>query len=175
MALARGGRLRRRDPRGCHGRTGNRGFSTFLARTDALFYVGEAGVHFSLRGRPGRLGAGAWRHTGTFEGFDGTTRSGTSGVFAVLEQRLLSEPGDAGQGLDLFAQLGISDGRFAEIDRHVSVGLSATGAVPGRGRDTAGLMLTSVTLSPHCAERAASRRESVVELFYGLPYAPGSW
>jgi carbohydrate-selective porin OprB len=33
-------------------------------------------------------------------------------------------------------------------------------------------MLTSVTLSPHCAHAAASRRESVVELFYGLSLRP---
>ena len=157
---------------GCHGRTGSRGFATFFGAPDALFYVGEVGVRFSLRGRAGRLGAGAWRHTGAFEGFEGTSRRGTSGAFAVLEQRLLAEPGDGGQGLDLFAQLGTSDGRFAEIDRHVSVGLSSTGALPGRGQDTAGLMLSSVTLSPHCAGASASRRESVVELFYGLRLRP---
>jgi porin len=157
---------------GCHGRTGNRGLATFFGAPDALFYVGEAGMRYSLRGRPGRLSAGAWRHTGTFEGFAGTTRSGTSGYFAVFEQRLLQEPGDESQGLDLFAQLGTSDARFAEIDRHVSLGLSATGALPGRGQDTAGLMLTSVTLSPLCASAGASRRESVLEIFYGLSLRP---
>ena len=156
----------------CHGRTGNRGFSTFFGAPDALFYVGEAGLRYSLRGRPGRLSAGAWHHSGTFEAFDGTTRRGTSGTFAVLEQRLRAEPGEESQGLDLFAQLGTSDSRFAEIDRHVSLGLSATGAVPGRGQDTAGLMLTSITLSRHGASASASRRESVVELFYGLSLRP---
>jgi porin len=158
---------------GCHGRTGSRGFATFFGAPDAFFYVGEAGVRFSLGGRAGRLSAGAWHHSGTFEGFDGTTRRGASGTFAVLEQRLLADPRDEGRGLDLFAQLGVSDGRYAEIDRHLSIGLAATGAVPGRPRDTAGLLLTSVTLSPHCAEAGRSRRESVVELFYG--FALRSW
>jgi porin len=153
---------------GCHGRTGNRGLSTFLGAPDALFFAGEVGLRYSLRGRPGRFGAGVWRHTGTFEGFDGTRRRGTSGRYAVLEQRLFRGPGDLGAGVDLFAQLGTSDGRFAEIDRHFSLGLSATGAVPGRPRDTAGAMLTSVTLSPGYASREASRRESVLEVFYGV-------
>jgi porin len=125
-----------------------------------------------LRGRPGRLGGGAWRHTGTFESFDGTTRRGTSGYFAVIEQRLISMPGEAGRGVDLFAQLGASDGRFAEIDRHASVGLSAKGPIPGRVEDTVGLMLTTVTLSPRCASAGLPRRETVVEVYYGLRLRP---
>jgi porin len=157
---------------GCHGRTGNRALSTFFGAPDAFFHVGEAGLRYSLRGRRGRLSLGSWRHTGHFEGFDGTRRRGTSGFYAVLEHRLRQEPGDEGQGLDVFAQIGSSDGRFAEIDRHVSLGLSATGAMPRRDRDVAGVMVTSVTLSPHCAGASASRRESVLELFYGLSLRP---
>jgi porin len=157
---------------GCHGRTGNRGLSTLFGAPDAVFAVGEAGLHFSLGRRPGRLSVGSWRHTGTFEGFDGTTRRGTAGIYAVLEQRLLQESGGEGQGLDLFAQLGSSDGHVAEVDRHVSLGLSTTGALPGRDRDVAGVMVTSVTLSPYCAGPGVSRRESVLELFYGLSLRP---
>jgi porin len=157
---------------GCHGRTGNRGLATFLGAPDAFFYVAEAGLRFSLRGRPGRVSFGSWRHSGHFEGFDGTARRGTVGYYSVFEQRLAQEAGDANQGLDLFAQLGSSDGRFAEIDRHVSLGLSATGAIPGRDRDTAGVMITSVTLSPRSASTSGSRRESVLELFYGASLRP---
>lgn len=158
---------------GCHGRTGNRGLATFFGAPDAFFYVGEAGLRYSLRGRPGRLSLGAWRHSGTFEGFDGASRRGTFGRYAVLEQRLWQEAADDDQGLDLFGQLGLSDGHVAEVDQHLSLGVSATGALPGRDRDVAGLMLTSVTRSRHCASATGSRRESVLELFYGLSLRPG--
>jgi porin len=157
---------------GCHGRTGNRGVGTFFGGPDAFFYVAEAGLRYSVRGRAGRFGAGGWRHTGHFEGLDGTAREGASGLYAVLEHRLAQERGDPGQGLELFVQYGSSDGRFAEVDRHVSLGLSAKGAVAGRDRDVAGVMLTSVTRSARGARGAASRRESVLEIFYGLSVRP---
>jgi porin len=157
---------------GCHGRTGKRGLATFLGAPDAFFYVGEAQLRFSLRGRPARVSFGTWHHTGNFEGFDGSSRRGTAGYYGVVEQRLFHEEGDETQGVDLFAQLGFSDGRFAEIDAHVSLGLSATGAIPSRDRDTAGVMLTSVTLSPLSASTSGSRRESVLELFYGVSIRP---
>jgi porin len=157
---------------GCHGRTGNRGLATLFGAPDALFYVGEAGVHHARGGRPGRLAIGAWRHTGRFAAFDGAERRGASGLYAVLEQRLWQDPADEGQGLDLFVQVGATDGRYAEIDHHVSLGLSASGVVPGRDQDVAGLMLTSVTLGTGLAPAAASLRETALEAFYGFSLRP---
>jgi porin len=157
---------------GCHGRTGNRGLSTFLGAPSASFVVGEIGVRHALRGRAGRVSLGAWKHTGSFERFEGGTQRGTSGLYAVVEQRVHQEPVDESQGLSVFVQLGSADARVAEIDQHLALGLSASGPLPGRDRDVVGLMLTSVTLSAHCATPGRSRRESVIELFYGLALRP---
>jgi porin len=157
---------------GCHGRTGNRGLGTVFGGPEALFAVGELGIRYAASGRPGRLSVGSWRHTGTFEGEAGAGRRGASGFYAVLEQRILQEAGDEGQGLDAFAQLGASDARWSEVEQHASLGLAATGALPGRDRDVVGLMLTSVVASPLCPTASGSRRESVLELYYGLALRP---
>jgi porin len=156
----------------CHGRTGNRGLGTLFGAPDAVFAVGELGIRYASGGRPGRLSLGSWRHTGTFEGEGGATRRGTSGFYAVLEQRILQEPGDESQGLDAFAQFGASDGRWSEVEQHASLGLAATGALPGRDRDVLGLMLTSVVASALCPTASGSRRESVLELYYGVALRP---
>jgi porin len=160
---------------GCHGRTGNRGLGlgTFLGAPSALFLVGEAGSRFTLGGRRGRLSVGSWKHTGAFEGFDGATRRGASGWYGVFEQRLAREPADPGQGVDVFVQLGTSDPWISEIQRHLSVGLSATGAVPGRDQDVLGLMVTSVDLSASYPGVLGARRESAIELHYG--FKPRPW
>jgi len=157
---------------GCHGRTGNQGLRTLFGAPDALFAVGELGIRYAPGGRPGRLSVGSWRHTGMFEGEGGATRRGASGFYAVLEQRILQEPGDESQGLDAFAQLGASDGRWSEVEQHASLGLAATGALPGRDRDVLGLMLTSVVASARCPTASGSRRESVLELHLGVALRP---
>ncbi len=157
---------------GCHGRTGNRGPGTLFGAPDALFAVGELGIRYAPGGRPGRLGAGSWRHTGTFEGEGGAMRRGTSGFYALLEQRILQEPADESQGLDAFAQFGVSDGRWSDVERHASLGLAATGALPGRDRDVLGLMLTSVVASTRRPTASDLRRESVLELYYGVALRP---
>ena len=159
---------------GCHGRTGNRGLGlgTFFGPPSAFFLVGEAGLRFTLGGRPGRFGFGSWKHTGSFEAFDGTMRRGVAGWYAVLEQRVMREPGDPGQGFDVFVQLATSDAQLSEIQRHVSVGVSATGALPGRDRDLLGLMLSSVDISASCPKVVGARRESAIELYYGVKLRP---
>jgi porin len=157
---------------GCHGRTGNRGFGTFFGAPDALFVVGEMGLHFTLGGRPGRLGFGSWKHTGTFERFDGSARRGTTGHYGVFEQRLAQAGDDEDRGLDLFAQLGTSDPGLSEIEEHVSIGLAAKGALRGRPRDVAGVMLSSVRMSARCPEAGARRRETAIEAYYGVQLQP---
>jgi carbohydrate-selective porin OprB len=66
----------------------------------------------------------------------------------------------------------VSDGRWSEVEQHASLGLAATGALPGRDRDVVGLMLTSVVAGRLCPTAGGSRRESVLELYYGLALQP---
>ena len=66
---------------GCHGRTGNRGPSTLCGAPDALFVIAETGFRWTADGGlAGRAGAGVWRHTGTFERFEGGQAHGTAGT-----------------------------------------------------------------------------------------------
>ncbi len=84
--------------------TGGLGPSTFFGPPADLFLIGQLDLSWSAGGDlPGRLGFGAWEHTGTFERFDGGSDEHTTGTFAVLDQALPS-PGEQGV-LDSFAQL----------------------------------------------------------------------
>ena len=158
---------------GCHGRTGNRGPSTFWGAPSSVFLVGEAGVRLDLGGRKGRLGVGAWRHTATFERLAGGSTRGTSGAYATLDQAVWSEPSDGNQGIGLFAQWGGADGAISEIDRHLAVGAAWTGALAGRDRDALGLMVSSVRFGKACeAGAAGGRHETALELFYGAQVTP---
>lgn len=151
---------------GCHGRTGNRGPGTLWGAPDALFLIGEARTRFHWAGRTTRLAVGAWRHTGRFAGPGETSRTGTSGFHAVLDQELLRLHGDRSGALGLYAQVGTANGEVAAVDRHVALGLAATGLLPGRPNDIAGLMVSTVRMG------ATRRHERVVEAFYGVQLHP---
>ena len=118
------------------------------------------------------MAVGSWRHTGTFEQFDGVARRGTAGWYGILEQRLFQQAGDGSRALDLFAQVGAADPGLAEVERHVSLGLAATGGLPGRTGDTMGLMVTSVRMSASCPTAAGARRETAFEVYYGARLGP---
>jgi porin len=151
---------------GCHGRTGNRGPGTLWGAPDALFLIGEARTRFRWAGRTTRLAVGAWRHTGRFAGPGETSRTGTSGFHAVLDQELLRLHAGRSGTLGLFAQLGTADGEVAAVDRHLALGLAATGLLPGRPDDVAGLLVSTVRLG------SIGRHEHVIEAFYGLQLHP---
>jgi carbohydrate-selective porin OprB len=121
---------------GCHGRTGKRGPSTLWGDPRALFLIGEAGLRRKVRGHlAGRVGAGAWRHTGTFDRFEDGRNDGAGGSYAVLDQFLWREgaSGSGEQGLAAFAQVGWANRQVSEIDRHVGLG-AAWRAPPSSGR-----------------------------------------
>lgn len=130
--------------------------------SDSTFAIAEAGYRWNRedRGRPGSVKIGAWRDSGDYERFDGTTERSPGGLYAVLEQEI-------GDGLDLFAQVGASDEKVAEIGRHYSAGIASRGLFSGREDDTAGLMVTHVDLSDH-PEAGFDGDETAIELFYGI-------
>ncbi len=166
--------------------TGSRGPSTFFGEPADLFVIGEAGVTWSLPGGLwGRLGAGGWGHTGTFERFDGSTYDGTAGLYVVFDQTLWREsppeeededderdPG--AQGIGLFFQYGYADPDVSEVDHHVGVGLQWVGALPTRDDDVLGVMASYVHFS-HDARSAGAfddDYELAVEMFYKAQVTP---
>lgn len=150
---------------GCHGRTGNRGLGTFWGAPDALFTIGEVGLTRTSGGRASRVAAGAWRHSGDFARHDGGPAAGTSGHYAVLEQRLSRGDFDA-PGLGVFVQWGRADRALATIDRHLALGVAARAPLPGRADDSAGVLWSQLRFAD------GRRSEHAIEAFYGARVRP---
>lgn len=75
--------------------TGTRGFSTWFDSSPAdLFLIGEVGMVWDEDILPGRIVGGGWRHTGSFDTFDGGTKKGTEGFYLVCEKSISQEKPD---------------------------------------------------------------------------------
>lgn len=156
-------------------RTGTRGPSTFFSSdlSDDYFFVGELGLGWELpSARAGRVGLGVWRHTGKWATFDGGEKSGTSGVYALAEQRLWArDPNDSDSdaGLHVFAQFGWADRDVSEIELHAAAGLTLLGVFGSRGDDAAGVYVSWARMN----ERAGyDADETAIEFFYRLQLTP---
>jgi porin len=153
---------------GCHGRTGNRGPATLWGDPAALFLIEETGLRWTVGGGlSGRVGAGVWRHTGTFPRFEGGQEDRASGTYMVFEQAVwrAGDPQAGWKGLAAFGQLGWADGSVSNIDRHRSVGLTWTGPIPGRDRDVFGAMVSAVRFTNAPAAGHLQRAETALEVF----------
>ena len=158
--------------------TGSRGPKTLFGEPADLYLIGEGGLLWEapegVRLGVGRLALGAWHHTGSFQRFDdGTTESGTSGYYVILDQVLWREnPADAedAQGVGAFAMYDGTDGEVAEVEHHLSAGMAWTGAIPTRDADVVG---TGVTYA-HFSDDAgfAGDGETTIEAFYRVQVTP---
>ena len=142
-------------------------------RTDA-FMVSEAGVKWAGGGSAldGRLAVGVWRHTARFYRLDdhGSVR-GTGGLFVTIDQDIWLENGESEEGeegIEAFAQFGTASPVVSEMDRHIGLGVTWTGMLRGRDRDTLGVGLTSVRLSDRLAVAPAGGTETSYDIFYKL-------
>lgn len=156
-------------------RTGSRGPSTLFGAPSDLFLIAEGGVLWDAKDRalPGSVTIGAWRHTGTFDRFDGGSESGTNGVYLVINQTLWQpddEAGDEARGLTGFLQLGLADGAVSEVTQHIGAGLTWKGLVPGRQEDAFGLGVTWVDFADAAGLDEAG--ELIVEAFYKFQLTP---
>jgi carbohydrate-selective porin OprB len=152
--------------------TGTQGPATFFGAPSDLFMIGEAGLKWSAEGRrDGRLGLGAWHHTGSFSRFDGGHDSGTSGVYLVLDQILWREhpeEKDDQRGVAMYFQYGHADSAVSTIVNHVGGGLIWTGAIPTRAGDVTGMGLSWAGLSDARNADLHQHDELVVEGFYKI-------
>ncbi len=122
---------------------------TLTLTPDERFAIAEVKVRWEAGGG-GVLGVGGWHETGTLERFDGGVEDGTSGAYAVLEQRLWAAGGtdeEPVRALTLFAQYGSADEDVGEFGHHYGIGLLWKAPLPGRPGDVAGLMVSRVDLS----------------------------
>ncbi len=155
--------------------TGRRGPSTFFGEPDDLFLIAEAGMTYGEDWRPGRVGAGVWRHTGTFERFDGGREGSASGYYIVFDQVLYrhnpSDPDDARE-VGMFAQYGWADPRVSEVEHHVGMGAQWTGPFPRRDADVAGVMASYVHFSDKPGSAFIEAGELAIEVFYKAQITP---
>lgn len=167
------------DGAGAYGmRTGRRGPRGFFdnADGDAYLAVLEGGMGWTGGGSwgSGRLAVGGYHHTARFERFDGGSQRGTSGAYAVLDQRIWREnPDDAEdlQGIGAMAYIGFGDPNVAAIARHVEVGATWTGAIAGRDDDVCGFLVTHAVLTGESGA-GFDGDETAGELFYKLQLTP---
>lgn len=149
--------------------TGPRGPSTFFGEPSDLFLIGELGARWTLGDdqRAGRVGLGAWRHTGDFDEFTGGVADGTGGFYLVLDQELWRahpDQADDTRGWGGYLMLGQADDAVSEIETHVGLGLVRSGALESCPDDVYGLGCNWVGLSEGAGFTADE--ELNVELFY---------
>lgn len=118
----------------------------------------------------GKLIAGYWRYTASFDRIDGERGRGNDGIYLRGEHHLSHEAGDAEQGLAAFFRLGIADGAINQFGSFASGGLTYAGAIPGRNEDRIGVAIaTAFTSKFYRIATNAERAEIAVELTYRAP------
>jgi porin len=157
-----------------------------LSRDDGVLVLGEAGVQRNAdEGRFLRAALGAWHYTTDFEtvrpsegGGDPGSRSGTQGLYALLEGELYAEPGQTSQGLSGFLRVGVADDAVNPIGSYAGAGLIYTGLLPGRGEDVLGLGVSTAWNGDDFREAQATAgtpvrdAEMAFELSYWMPLLP---
>lgn len=146
------------DGRGCDG---------------GLFVIGEAGARWKIADLPGTTGVGAWFHNGSFERIDGSDDSieSTTGVYAFVDQALYISKGDRGpKEIGLFADFGHADPNANPVEWQFAGGIAATGLVPSRPDDIAGVGLAWIGLDDHY--QVQHDAEWSVEGFYKFIFTP---
>lgn len=138
------------------------------------FYIAQVNGRWSVGAKalPGRLGFGAYHHSGMFPSVDGIDEasvanvSGTGGWYSTLDQTLWKSvvndgDGGAAKSIAAFAQLGRSNWRVPGVHSHVGAGATFLGFVPLLPQSLIGVGGTDATWH--------NGRESIAELFYQVP------
>jgi porin len=141
-----------------------------------FYWTGEGGLTWKELGGlgVGRLAAGAWYHSGTFEKFNGSSQDGTYGFYGFFEQQLVRREGSDSEdpkGLFFLLQYDHGDDDVNAVANHVAAGLVTHGTFGSRGDDSAGVYFSWLDLST--AEGATFEDdESLAEAFYKIQVTP---
>lgn len=103
------------------------------------FTIGETGLIYQLGAQrlPGKIGVGGWGQTGRLERFDGGFTEGAAGFYLFGKQLLWREQsGDESQGVKGYLQYGSTDPSTQWFSQYFGCGLTWTGFLPGRDRDS---------------------------------------
>jgi porin len=154
--------------------TGSRGPSTLFEHS--LFFIGEFGTTWSTSAhQDGRLGIGAWGHTGQFARYSGGTDDGTAGAYLVLDQTIWRKhpeiDGDT-QGVFAYLQYGYADPQVSPVQDHFGAGATWVGLMDWRKNDILGLAATYVEFTNVRSAGYSGGGELDVELFYKVVVTP---
>ncbi len=93
----------------------------------------------------GKLAAGAWHYTTSFEPIQpspsSTRQRGASGYYVIGDGIVASDPSDQGRNLSLFAQVGVGDPAVNRFGSYIGAGLVAAGPFRHRSGDELGLAI----------------------------------
>lgn len=139
-------------------------------------FIGETGAWWKLGNRPGHAGVGGWYHSGAFALTDNPRekRYGAGGGYALVDQSLYVEEveGKPARDLGMFFTAGWSSPATIQIDQSLTLGLSATGFVPGRDADSFGVMTSWAHLPAENGAQQIHAYEWATEIYYNVQILP---
>ena len=137
--------------------------SVRLSHNEGALLIGE----IEYRATHNKFVAGVWHYTNRFETLDGLATGHSNGAYALLEQQLTRESGDAGQGLSGWLRAGFASTDVNRIAAYFGSGLVYTGWIKGRDADRAGVALGWVEFGRDFRHVTNSeRREVKLEFTY---------
>lgn len=143
------------------------------ASGSSRFRIAQANQQWTLGGAllAGRLGVGAWRHTGMFSAVTSASDealdvAGTRGWYTTLDQtlwegRARDDDLENHASVAAFAQFGASSPNVQAIHAHRGGGFTFSGLLAARPTDLIGVGVTHASWG--------TGRETIGELFYQLP------
>ena len=151
--------------------TGDHSPKTLWQGPGDFFQIGEAGVRWQFGGEKlsGHFALGGYFENASVATFSGARQHGAAGGYLVLEQQFIktSRAGqDDGRGLFGFFQFGWANEHVSEVAAHVGEGLVWVGLMGKKNPDTAGLGVTTATLSQAPGAGFTEHAETSIEAFY---------
>jgi porin len=154
--------------------TGPRGPSTLFGPPSDLFVVGEVGLrHHEGDGEmPGRVGIGAFHHSGDFVRSDGVGTSSARGYYAVADQLVWRPDATGVRGIGVFAQYGYADPDVSVIEHYAGIGATWTGPFGDRLDDACGIGVAWARFRDVRNDGVRGGGEIAIEVFYTLQVTP---
>jgi porin len=142
------------------------------ASAGGMFFIGEGGLRWKAGDLPGHAGGGAWFHNGRFPRTDGDGTTHAGGGYAFIDQTFFHDEADKGPTRDLGAFLiaGLADRAAAPMDQSLTLGIVASGFVPGRPDDAVGALCSWVHIPAQPG--LLHPFEMTTELFYKIQITP---
>ncbi len=167
------------NPRGTH-ISFRRGDGLLMAWEGAVL-SGASSDGWSSRladpGYTGKIAVGVWAYTGTYEDVRKHSgppqfHKGSYGFYVLGERSVYREPGDASQGLSLFARFGVAEPRVNRFAAYTGIGAVYTGPFSRHPEDQIGIAIATAYngLPYRRDQRMAGHRVDAAEVNIEMSY-----